>query len=142
MPSTPFLLCKRHMNIVCPFSRQSQHIIPVNHNLKFNRHRLTVYRNYFVFVHTCFAVVHLVAFFNNTLIKKEVNRIYLLLLIVSARFIPIYSQGRSQGGGATAPQSSKKPFFQNVEIRVEKCCWGGGGYLIVKEDQFWSLSPN
>ena len=43
MPCSPFLLCKRHTNLVCPFSRQSQHIIPVNHNLKFNRHRLTVY---------------------------------------------------------------------------------------------------
>ena len=63
---------------------------------------------------------------NNTLIKKEVNRIYLLLLIVFANFIPIYTQGRNQWGGATAPQSSKKPFFQNIEIRVEKCCWGGG----------------
>ena len=58
-----------------------------------------------------------------------------------SRYIYIYiyiidTQGRSQGGGqggAVAPQSSEKPFFQNIEIRVENC-WGD--YLIVKEDQF------
>ena len=136
MPCSPFLLCKRHTNLVCPFSRQSQHIISVNHNLKFNRHRLTVYRNYFVFLYILVLWLYMLCscsfggllrhISNNTLIKKEVNRIYLLLFIVSAHFIPIYTQGRSQGGGATAPQSSKKPFFQNVEIRVEKGCWGRG----------------
>ena len=36
-------------------------------------------------------------------------------------------------GGRSPPQSSEKPFFQNVEIRVENC-WGDD--LIVKEDQF------
>ena len=45
------------------------------------------------------------------------------------------SRGVAKGGkgGRSPPQSSEKPFFQNIEIRVENC-WGD--YLIVKEDQF------
>ena len=47
-------------------------------------------------------------------------------------------RGVAKGGGkggavAPPPQSSEKPFFQNVEIRVENC-WRD--YLIVKEGQF------
>ena len=74
MPCSPFLLCKRHTNLVCPFSQQSKRIIPVNHNLKFSRHS-TVYRNYYVFVHTCSCSFGglLGHISNNTLIKKEVN---------------------------------------------------------------------
>ena len=57
----------------------------------------------------------------------------------SAPRCPEYQELRmlmGAGGGGRPPQSSEKPFFQNVEIRVENCY---GGYLIVKEDQFWNL---
>ena len=64
-------------------------------------------------------------------ILNLVPRVFGLFLTIG------YSQGRSQGGarggGRSPTQSSEKPFFQNVEIRVENS-WGD--YLIVKEDQF------
>ena len=121
MPCSPSLLCKRHTNLLCPFSRQRQHIIPVNHNLKFNRHRLTVYRNYFVFLYILVLWLYMLCscsfggllrhISNNTLIKKEVSRICLLLLIVSAHFIPMYTQGRNQEGGGDCPPIVQETIF-------------------------------
>ena len=60
--------------------------------------------------------------------------LYTMQIYPAVSLIRGVAKGGGQGGGAVAPpQSSEKPFFQNVEIRVENC-WGD--YLIVKEDQF------
>ena len=56
---------------------------------------------------------------NNWLRSKNYDKLYFI--------IRGHGQGRSQGGarGAIPPQSSEKPFFQNIEIQVENC-WEGG----------------
>ena len=51
--------------------------------------------------------------------------IFILAYVFIANLFDAYNQGHTQLGEAVAPQLSEKPFFQNIEIRVENCLGGG-----------------